>query len=62
MSVELSVKVKDCDRRLQKDFLLYESFTFDYSDVTIQGCVDEVVKEFQGEPDTIEVRATMVIL
>jgi hypothetical protein len=60
MSVELSIIIKDEERTLKKDFLIYEPITLIESDPIIQKCVKEVMEEFKGEPEDIKLRAMMV--
>jgi len=61
MAVEIKVKIKDDERKLEREFLIYDPVTFVESDPIIKKCVDETVEEFQGEPDDIVVRAMMVL-
>lgn len=60
MSVELSITIKDSERTLKKEFLVYEPVTLVEDDPIISQCIKEVVEEFKGEPDDIRVRALMV--
>ena len=60
MVVELKVTIKDFERKLDREFVIYESFTFDETDPIISQCVDELVKEFKGDPEDIIVKAMMV--
>jgi hypothetical protein len=57
----LEVIVKDEQRRLRRDFLIYEPFTMHENDDTISKCVKETVDEFKGEPDDIKLKASMVL-
>ena len=61
MATELNITIRDSERKLQKDFLIYESFTFVDTDPIITKCIKEVVDEFKGEPDDIRIKAKMVI-
>jgi hypothetical protein len=62
MSVsEISVTIKDEERKLKKSFLTYESYSVDENDPTIKKCVEETIQEFQGEPDDIKVIITLEI-
>jgi len=60
MSIELVITIKDEERTLKKEFLIYEPVTLSEDDPIIIQCVEEVLQEFQGEPDDIKVRALMV--
>lgn len=59
--IELSIMIKDDERKLTKDFTLYEIITLDPSDPTIANCLKEVRNEFKGEPEDIKIKATMVL-
>jgi len=61
MSIELAITIKDLDRTLKKDFLIYEPITFTDHDPILMKCVNEAIEEFKGEPEDIKVRAIMVI-
>lgn len=60
MSIELVVTLKDEERTLKKEFLIYEPVTLVEDDPIIMQCIEEVLDEFKGEPDDIKVRALMV--
>lgn len=60
MTVELTITIKDEERRLQKEFLIYEPITFVDNDPIIMKCVNDVIEEFKGEPEDIKVKAIMV--
>lgn len=62
MSVEITISVKDEEgKTLKRPFLVYENTTLSPSDPEINRCVQELLKEFQGEPDEIKVRYLMVL-
>lgn len=61
MSIELTVTVKDSDRTLKKEFLVYEPITFVDTDPMISRIVKESLEEFKGEPDDIKIRAVMIL-
>lgn len=61
MAVELTVTIKDEERKLTKDFLIYEQVTFTENDPVIDKCVKESIEEFKGEPEDIKIRATMIL-
>lgn len=61
MSIELVITIKDDERKLTRDFLIYEPVTFIDSDPVIMRCVKEAVEEFKGEPEDIKIKATMVM-
>jgi len=61
MSIELRVIVRDDERKLTKDFNIYEKVSLAEDDPVISRCIKEVVQEFQGTPDDIKIKATMVV-
>lgn len=61
MSVELRIMVKDEERKLTKDFNIYDRVTLSDSDPVISRCLKETLEEFKGEPEDIQVKATMVL-
>ena len=61
MSIELRITIKDEERKLTKDFNIYERVTLTEHDPIIAQCIKEVKDEFKGEPDDIRVKATMVL-
>jgi len=61
MSIELSIHMKDDERKLVKDFLIYEPLTLTDQDPTIVRCVKEVREEFKGEPEDIIIKAKMIM-
>ena len=60
MSIELTVTIKDSDRTLKRDFLIYEDVTLVDHDPIIMKCINETVEEFKGEPDYVRIKAIMV--
>lgn len=61
MSVELNVTIKDSEKRLSKDFLIYEEIKMSLEDPIIEKCVKEVLEEFNGEPEDIKVKALLIL-
>ena len=61
MFAELTVIIKDDEKTLRKKFPIYESFACTEHDPTIKNCIDEVMTNFNGEPDHIKVNILMVI-
>lgn len=63
MSFELQVTIKDSERTLRQNFLLYNKVVIDPDDKvdqSLQDCIDEALKSFDGEPDDIILKLTMV--
>jgi hypothetical protein len=61
MSIELMITVKDDDRTLKKEYLVYEPFLMHENDETLKKYIDDATKEFVGDPQDIKVRALMVM-
>ncbi len=61
MSSELTITIKDDEKRLSKKFLLYDIYTVSDEDMIIKACIDETLKNFDGEPDTISVKITLMV-
>lgn len=61
MSIELTITIKDSERRLTRDFNIYESVTMQENDPVIAKCVKEALQEFKGEPDDIKIKALMIL-
>jgi hypothetical protein len=59
MSVEINISVKDADRKLTKNFLIYEPVTMDIHDPHIDRCLTDVLNEFKGTPDDVKIKAIM---
>lgn len=55
MVSEVSICIKDDEKRLTKKFLVYDTFTTDYEDPTIVNCINETLENFNGEPDSVKV-------
>lgn len=61
MAVELRITMKDSERKLTKDFVIYDIMTFTDTDPLIANALNEVKQEFKGEPEDIKIYATMVL-
>jgi len=61
MAVELRITMKDSERKLTKDFVIYDIMTFTDTDPQIANALNEVKQEFKGEPEDIKIYATMVL-
>lgn len=62
MPCVLTVRVKDEEKSLKKDFLIYETFEASQDDPMVVSCVEEVLKEFNSEPDDISVTIKLEIV
>ncbi len=61
MVVELRITLKDSERKLTKDFVIYDMITMWEEDPLIHQCLKEAKEEFKGEPEDIKLYATMVL-
>ena len=61
MFSEISVTIKDSEKRLTKKYPTYASYSVQEDDPVIKECVEETLKNFGDEPDDIKVRITMEI-
>jgi hypothetical protein len=59
--VELSITIKSTEKKLSKKYLVYEPFVAVEHDPTIKNCIDELLKEFAEEPDSINVRINISV-
>ena len=53
---ELTVILKDSDRTYRQKFLIYENYTLFDEDPVIRMCIDEAKKNFEGEPESIQIK------
>jgi hypothetical protein len=58
---EISVTIKDDEKRLNKKFPIYESYAVDDNDPVIKQCIQEVLDNFDGTPSDIKVTITLEI-
>lgn len=61
MSIELTIILKDEERTYRQKFLIYEHVELHPMDEVIKRCVSESKKNFQGEPEDIQVKTLMVL-
>lgn len=61
MSKELTVILKDVERSYRQKFLVYEDFCLEPDDAVIGACIALAKKNFDGEPEDIQVRVLMVV-
>jgi hypothetical protein len=61
MPSEITVIVKDEEKRLTKKHLIYEQYQVDENDPLLSQCIAETIKEFDGEPTDINVKINLVI-
>lgn len=61
MPSEISVTVKNDEKRLTKKALIYEPYAVHEEDPTIKALMDEAVKEFNDEVDKVTVKIIMEV-
>lgn len=61
MAAEISVTVKNDEKRQTHKHLVYDSFACDIEDETLKSLVDEAVKEFNAEVEDITIKITMAV-
>lgn len=59
--VELTVIIKDEEKRLAKKYLIYEPFVCVEHDPMITDCIEELLKDFASEPDHININIKMCV-
>lgn len=59
---EITVTIKDDEKRLTKKTLVYETYTVNEEDPIIHGCIAEALKEFNGDPTDVKVRVNLTVL
>ena len=58
---ELTVILKDSERTYRQKFLIYEEYTTFENDPVIFKCIEEAKRNFDGEPDDIQIKITLEI-
>ena len=58
---ELTVILKDSERTYRQKFLCYETYSTSFDDPIIILCIDQARKNFEGEPETIQIKIHMEI-
>lgn len=53
---ELTVILKDPERTYRQKFLMYETYTVSMDDPHIISCIEEAKKNFDGEPEDIQIK------
>lgn len=53
---ELTVILKDSDRTYRQKFLIYEIYSASENDPIILTCIEEAKKNFDGEPENIQIK------
>jgi hypothetical protein len=58
---ELTVILKDSERSYRQKFLIYENLTPSDDDPVIMRCIEEAKNNFDGEPETIQIKIHLEI-
>lgn len=58
---ELTVILKDSDRTYRQKFLCYETYSIKEDDPFILKCIEEAKKNFDGEPEEINIKIHLEI-
>lgn len=58
---ELTVILKDPERTYRQKFLIYEDYSTSAEDPVILRCIDEARKNFDGDPETVQIKIHMEI-
>lgn len=58
---ELTVILKDSDRTYKQKFLVYEIYTPRDDDPIILACISEAKKNFDGDPENIQIKIHLEI-
>lgn len=61
MTKEITVILKDAERTYKQRFLIYKDFCLHPDDSVIKVCIQSARKNFEGDPEDIQVRTLMVI-
>ena len=60
--VEITITVKDENNTFKFKELEYREFKMNQDDLVIRELIDEAVKRFQGEPETIRISSKFVVV
>ncbi len=58
---ELTVVLKDSERTYRQKFMIYEQYVASQDDPLIITCIEEAMKSFVGEPESVQVKIHMEI-
>ena len=56
MVCEINVTLKDDETKLTKSFLVYDDIQANQNDPVIKDCIEQTMKIFGNEPDSIAVK------
>jgi len=58
---ELTVILKDSSRTYRQKFLAYENYSVHESDAYIISCIEDAKRNFDGEPENVQVKIHLEI-
>lgn len=58
---ELTVVLKDSERTYRQKFLIYDDYCLNQDDPIILQCIKDAKANFQGEPESIQIKIHMEI-
>ena len=58
---ELTVILKDSERTYRQKFLIYDQYCPSHDDPIIMNCINEAKKNFDGEPEDINIKIHLEI-
>jgi hypothetical protein len=58
---EITVILKDSDRIYRQQFVVYEMYSVSIDDPVILACIEQAKKNFQGDPESVQVKIHMEI-
>jgi hypothetical protein len=58
---ELTVILKDADRTYRQKFLIYEAYSMSEDDPVILRCIHEAMQNFDGDPESIQIKVHLEI-
>ena len=61
-ATELTVTIKDEEKTVKNKFLLYDRYTMDDEDPIIKECIAKTLLDFNGEPSSIKIKVSLVLL
>lgn len=59
---ELTVVLKNSDRTYRQKFLIYEAYAVSAEDPIVLKCLEESKKNFDGEPESVQIKIIMEII
>ena len=59
---EITIHLKDDDKRTTHKFLIYENVNVSSEDETIRNCILEAKKSFDGNPESIKVKIHLEVI